>query len=609
MTASSYRKPAPRNQYAPVYSTLSIYGTRSGRPSLFSERRNMRQRHRDRVVSGGESPSGAISISSGESSGLLHPQSSRSSVISVHSSESNVRSDGESEGDESRVNRGVLTHIQSNFLDAGKRVLDSLFGNTEGPHSTSVIDLTADASDDEISHNTVDSSDEQFEISNKRRRLNNPANDTFVSETPSGGVRLTTQLKVSHDPFGWDKWKVSPIGDGATKQEASQYGTRFYKKHTSRKYNGDSALILREASIEKSYLRSIFRGEYEVPKILRDERDLQLQLLEKDRQAANAQNSRLKKSIVDVTQRIRDAIMTNSHIRKARSGTFQEDDDDLIFVKEHKLTSMERKRQDFLNDSAKFDKTILQFKKDFNNYKQLIERRRKIQEETRKAAKPKSLIPQLSDAEVQEVKDTLRRSDNAVLSNKDYFEVRVRDFKTLTPGRWLNDTVIEYVMKIIERDTPKTVAFNSFFYTTLSERGYQGVRRWMKRKKVQITDLDKIFAPINLNQSHWALGLIDIKKKTVNYIDSLSHGPNAMSFAILNDLKKYVVDESKGAIGEDFELNHISCPQQPNGFDCGIYVCLNTWYLSKDAELTFNAKDAAKMRTYICHLMLQDAKS
>ena len=127
----------------------------------------------------------------------------------------------------------------------------------------------------------------------------------------------------------------------------------------------------------------------------------------------------------------------------------------------------------------------------------------------------------------------------------------------------------------------------------------------MKRKKVEIKDLKRIFAPINLNESHWALGLIDIERKRIIYVDSLSRGPNSLSLTILNNLKSYIIEESKDTIGEDFELIHGNCPQQPNGFDCGIYVCMNALYLSKDSELTFSSKDAANMRNYIGHLILQ----
>lgn len=129
--------------------------------------------------------------------------------------------------------------------------------------------------------------------------------------------------------------------------------------------------------------------------------------------------------------------------------------------------------------------------------------------------KGRKLVPDIGQDESNKVKKTLRRSDNGILSNRDNFEVTVRDFKTLTPRRWLNDTVIEFFMKQIEKNSKGIVAFNSFFYTTLSERGYQGVRRWMKRKKAQINDLEKIFVPVNLNQSHWALGMIDISRKRI----------------------------------------------------------------------------------------------
>lgn len=80
-----------------------------------------------------------------------------------------------------------------------------------------------------------------------------------------------------------------------------------------------------------------------------------------------------------------------------------------------------------------------------------------------------------------------------------------------------------------------------------------------------------------------------------------------MSFAILTDLQKYVMEESKHTIGEDFDLIHLDCPQQPNGYDCGIYVCMNTLYGSADAPLDFDYKDAIRMRRFIAHLILTDA--
>lgn len=418
-------------------------------------------------------------------------------------------------------------------------------------------------------------------------------------------------VTFSRDPFGWNKWKTSAIGSNSENSASDQnsfdrrqYGTAFIRKNKVAKQNiNNTKLVSRAQSEEVTYLRQIFNGEYKVPKILKDERERQLRLMDMDR----AKDTSLRKSIIDLTEKIKTILIENN---KNRQQTRNENDDDLVFVKEKKISSLERKHKDYLNQKLKFDKSILEFERDFKRYNEILNERKKIQEDLKKKKEQlvkKKLVPELNEKDDAQVQKALASRENVQLMNRDNIEITVRDFKTLAPRRWLNDTIIEFFMKYIEKSTPNTVAFNSFFYTNLSERGYQGVRRWMKRKKTQLDKLDKIFTPINLNQSHWALGIIDLKKKTIAYVDSLSNGPNAMGFAILTDLQKYVIEESKHTIGEDFDLIHLDCPQQPNGYDCGIYVCMNTLYGSADAPLDFDYRDAIRMRRFIAHLILIDA--
>ncbi|CAB4256199.1 similar to Saccharomyces cerevisiae YPL020C ULP1 Protease that specifically cleaves Smt3p protein conjugates [Maudiozyma barnettii] len=607
MTLQNYKRRNLQNPYTPLYSTISIYGSRYSRPSLFSTKRAISTSGYSMNHYNGRPNSRTVSLSSSINS----HDSSPHSLVSINSSSLNNPSDSDDIQIVEENNRGVLTNISTGFLDTGINALHKIFHPYQ-QSKQNIIDLTKDLDDEDQNENSINT------LNKRRKLIDLKDTDTIDNYNNNNNV---SQFNLSKDPFGWDKWETTEIGasdsplineknrTNGKRDTNRQYGTHFYRKNERRKENINNAnMILRGRSDEVSYLRQIFTGKYEIPKIIRDERDEQLKLLERDRKIGTAQNYRIKNSIVDITERIKRVLMENrKNLTESRT---ESTDDDLIFVKEQKLTSLEKKRQDFYNDSFKLDQTLLEFKNEFRNYKQLIARRRQIQDEIKakreKIKKTKVIVPQLDSSQIQCVKDALNRQDNGVLSNKDNFEVRVRDVKTLTPRRWLNDTVIEYFMKSIERTTEHTVAFNSFFYTSLSERGYQGVRRWMKRKKVQITDLDKIFVPINLNQSHWALGMIDIKNKSINYVDSLSHGPNAMSFAILNDLKGYVINESKETIGQDFELNHMSCPQQPNGFDCGIYVCLNTLYLSKDSDLTFSYEDAARMRMYIAYLIMSD---
>ena len=67
---------------------------------------------------------------------------------------------------------------------------------------------------------------------------------------------------------------------------------------------------------------------------------------------------------------------------------------------------------------------------------------------------------------------------------------------------------------------PNVFGWTTHFYTTLVQRGYQGVARWAKRKN-QCFHHGKILTPINIGNMHWALAVIDNIKKTITYYDSL----------------------------------------------------------------------------------------
>ncbi|CCK70015.1 SUMO protease ULP1 KNAG_0D02660 [Huiozyma naganishii CBS 8797] len=434
------------------------------------------------------------------------------------------------------------------------------------------------------------------------RKKKRPANEAEMGIEPKRQEVNDKKLNLSKDPFGWNKWETTEIGSSNKKAD---YGTTFFKRKTLTKYkNGidDADVILRSESDELACLREIFNGEYCIPKVIADERKHQLQLLNRDKQVMEpSSTSKWRNSVVMLTEKIRNILLLEGHTSK------ESQDNDVVFVKEKKIPSLEEKRQRYHDNKKLFDKKLSNLENEFKNYRELTQERRRIQEsirQKRESAGKANIIPTLKEKDLRHIQSTLERKDAAVLYNKENIEVGIRDFKTLAPRRWLNDTIIEFFMKFIENNTENTVAFNSFFYTSLSERGYQGVRRWMKRKKVTIDKLDKIFVPINLKQSHWALGLIDLRRERIVYVDSLTNGPSAISFAILNDLKIYISEESGQKIGENFQLVHADCPQQPNGFDCGIYVCMNTLYLSTDSELTFSAKDAVKMRYYIAGLIL-----
>lgn len=566
MSVGTYKPLKSESYYYPSFSQISTY--RSSNVPIFSSRRNM-------------------------------SDTSKSVSKSCARTDDTHCSGGNQVTSQDVWQKGIFDGIASTVYDSGKLIWEKLVGTSTPVNKNGRSNELGSSCSQPEALRKRSHEFEAFELPKKRRSLKeNQSDEKLLEEAIQPRKNDLETLHFSKDPFKWNDWKTSEIEPRREEQTAAQqYGTSLIRTRKSpRKSTSNSQTTLRSQFDEVYHLKTIYNGEYQIPKILEDERERQLSLLQKDK------DSQLKKTIVDLTEKIK-SILTERELTRPSS------EDEIIIVKERKINSLERKRREFQRRRENVDRALhqLDIDKGFKTYRQLLEERKQIQNEVRKKKElgnKKRLVPDIEQNEANNVKKTLGRKDNAVLSNKDNLEVTVRDFKTLTPRRWLNDTVIEFFMKQIEKDSKTVVAFNSFFYTTLSQRGYQGVRRWMKRKKANIGDLEKIFVPINLNQSHWALGMVDIPQKRIIYVDSLSNGPNAMSFAILSDLRNYVVEESKNAIGADFELENLRCPQQPNGFDCGIYLCMNTLYLSHDAPLTFDQHDAVRMRNYIAHLIL-----
>ncbi|ODV95592.1 hypothetical protein PACTADRAFT_22728, partial [Pachysolen tannophilus NRRL Y-2460] len=239
--------------------------------------------------------------------------------------------------------------------------------------------------------------------------------------------------------------------------------------------------------------------------------------------------------------------------------------------------------------------------------------------------KDQAKVKPLSHDEQAVVINYLKSTDLNRIVKDDLFgvSIRVRDLKTLENGRWLNDNIIDcYLSLISERSKnnlklPKVFSFTTHFYTTLSEKGYQSVARWAKRKKVEVTKLDYIFVPINTMNSHWSLAVINNKEKKFQYYNSLSYfGSEDDSLKILEKLSSYMSNEHKrlnnGYSDVDYAKDYtfyplIKCPQQQNGSDCGVFTCTFVEYLSRDMGLNFSQSDMPNLRRRMCYEILSEA--
>jgi sentrin-specific protease 1 len=170
-------------------------------------------------------------------------------------------------------------------------------------------------------------------------------------------------------------------------------------------------------------------------------------------------------------------------------------------------------------------------------------------------------------------------------------------FACLGRGRWLNDMVVDFFFAMLAvRDTQSVINgaldngsyfVGSFFYTQLRCHGYEGVRRW--NRGVELFGMEKVFVPINVNNVHWILAVIDMPCQSIVVYDSI--GATGQHHA--KRLLEYLTNEMKDKLQQELAVHEwtlttvAETPLQANGHDCGAFMCIFAYYLSQNTSLCF----------------------
>lgn len=172
-----------------------------------------------------------------------------------------------------------------------------------------------------------------------------------------------------------------------------------------------------------------------------------------------------------------------------------------------------------------------------------------------------------------------------LLDRLDTLRLTEYDLQTLTGSSWLNDQVIHgfiyYCLLQSGIDLTRVICFPSFLYSTLATRGYEGVKRWT-RSGVDPALWDIFSAvflifPINLDNNHWMLALVDLKLGRTLIFDSLAKSKHELK-QVFQFLHIFLNEEHKLCKRRplpDYWTQGITNlnGKQPDGCSCGVYVC------------------------------------
>ncbi|CAH1245657.1 SENP5 [Branchiostoma lanceolatum] len=186
----------------------------------------------------------------------------------------------------------------------------------------------------------------------------------------------------------------------------------------------------------------------------------------------------------------------------------------------------------------------------------------------------------------------------ATASSPRKLDLEVTDLVTLAPQGWLNDNVLNGYFELLAEGRPDDLyCFNTFFYTQLCRKGYQGVKRWTK--KVQIFQKTLLLVPLHLG-NHWCLAEVAVQDKLLYLYDSQG-GDN---LTCLQRLVSYFCCEAQERGEENFTWGwdghcREDIPVQETSSDCGVYVCQYARCIVEGWPIDFRQDDITELR---CHM-------
>ena len=212
-------------------------------------------------------------------------------------------------------------------------------------------------------------------------------------------------------------------------------------------------------------------------------------------------------------------------------------------------------------------------------------------------------------------------------------DVTRKDFRTLKPGGWLIDEVINVYLRLIKdrqisdaaRDDgallPRVHLFSTNFYAQLvynTKYNYQNVKAWTNRRSLAWEGLpvdcvlrnDLIIVPLHQESVHWTLAAIDMRAKRITFYDAMHHDDILHA---LTHLQTWLQDESQDKLKTDFDFDgweFIERPQdkgenvpwQTNCVDCGVFMCMFANYLAREEKFDFEQSHMS----YFRHHMVAD---
>lgn len=204
----------------------------------------------------------------------------------------------------------------------------------------------------------------------------------------------------------------------------------------------------------------------------------------------------------------------------------------------------------------------------------------------------------------------------------------LHSFQTLQPREWLNDEIVNGMMHLIRERLPpgenNTLLFPTHLMQFLTggahlDYDYEAVRNYGRRQcsgGKRVLDYERIIIPINLPGAHWLFAVVYTGRKEIRVFDSLRNQALADKYG--EAILKYLGDEHRLRGGPDAppdahtwnQVMDESFPEQPNGYDCGIFAIFGMDCVALNIPFLMSAVEVALVgRQYVASRLLRATRT
>jgi len=186
--------------------------------------------------------------------------------------------------------------------------------------------------------------------------------------------------------------------------------------------------------------------------------------------------------------------------------------------------------------------------------------------------------------------------------------IRHKDVITLRGNHFINDIVVNAFGRLLRMKTGDHVhLFSSHFLYQYMTSGYRGVSKYILNNQIDIEKLKILVFPINSGM-HWFTANVNMIDKVVCIYDSIHEPSSLQKLSYIKDsYMKSVVEYLKDLFNisyNNWRFRYKMCPQQPNGYDCGIHTCMHMFSLCINVPFDYDTYSMLDLRAYIFHCII-----